>query len=227
VGADLYAQVVIPYLSGLPEDVAINTFAFREGSDTTGDMIDDWTTDLVAFYNGTAGTGTIAQSLSTILSRSTNVCKIRWFEIVDAGPTVDLGPLITERVWTLGAPAASTVPLPLEVAVCSSIIANDTGPTSLPLRRRRGRIYLGPLSTNILANSSSQPIVSAAFVAQVVNRSAFLASAGSSTRGFWSVWSRAAGQLTTVARGFVNNEFDTQRRRQVAPTLRSDWTTGI
>jgi hypothetical protein len=39
----------------------------------------------------------------------------------------------------------------------------------------------------------------------------------------WAIYSRAANQAYEVSGGFIDNEFDTQRRRQVDATARTTW----
>lgn len=226
---DILATVILPYTTGLPDDVAINTFAFRADDETAA------TTEipplLVSLYNDTVtggGSNRISRLLSEVIDRSTNVCDIVLAEIVDPGPTVDVGPAFSITPFTLGSLSGGGTPvsLPLEVAVCASFY--DTIDTATPIRRRRGRVYLGPLDIAVLDQTGPYPLVSSGtggattMIGEAFER---LAEDSAAAGVDWCVWSRTGGFLTGIDSGFVNNEFDTQRRRGAEATLRFSWTT--
>lgn len=108
-------------------------------------------------------------------------------------------------------------PLPSEVAVCLSFQAAQVSGT--PQARRRGRIYLGPLGASGL-DTNGRPTSACRSAASAVGAS-ILADSVSNGGWSWVVWSPTTGTSSIVTNGWVDNAFDIQRRRGVAPTLRT------
>jgi len=222
---NVLATVHLPYTTGLPSDEAVNTFAFID--DTVGGATSEITDVLVDFYTTNYPTLNLGQYISAVVDRTSNACRVDLAEIVDAGPTVDVGPVYYSDTFTLDAPgAAPDLTLPLEVAVCASFRA-DGG--SAPIARRRGRVYLGPLEGNasIEMDTANYPTVSPDLTSLIAEASEALQVASTLADVPWAVWSRRDGVLRPVTSGWVNNEFDTQRRRQVDATLRDNWSVLI
>jgi len=221
---DVLATVRLPYTTGLPDDVAINTFAFHS-DETTWTTTADLTDAIVAFYNATqSNTNEVSGMISEVVSRTTSACSVSLAEIIDAGPTVDIGPVEYIDTFTLGAAGqgSTTVSLPLEVSVVSSFRnVSGTGPVA----RRRGRIFLGPLDISTLDTGGPYPLVQVGTTAALAEATETLAGSAWGVDNFQlSVWSRANGSLQPVEAGFVNNEFDTQRRRAADATARTSWS---
>lgn len=113
--------------------------------------------------------------------------------------------------------------MPSEVAVVLSFHGDLTGAlvevgNTRPRARRHGRVFLGPLNKNAVEEgllSVVRPAV--AFRTAVIDAAEVLAE---SAGPVWSVWSRTDGVIREVRGGWVDDAFDTQRRRGVAPTLR-------
>jgi hypothetical protein len=110
-------------------------------------------------------------------------------------------------------------PYPAEVALCLSYrgpILAGTNP-----RNRRGRIYLGPLSsssTGTVASGDLRPVATVmGYVADIGKR---LMDANSATNVEWAVYSRSTGQRTGITHLWVDDSFDTQRRRGADSTTR-------
>jgi len=218
---DILATVTMPFTTGLPEDVAINTFAFADTNDPG--LTADITDLLVDFYTFDVGGLNIGNFISEVVDRNTNACKVELAEIVDAGPTVDVGPIFYTDTFTM-TPAndgSGAVSLPLEVAVVNSV-RNSDGAGSVA--RRRGRQYIGPLDMSAINTTGPYPLVASALIALLSNRSDALQAASVVADCPWSVWSRTAGTLFPIDSGFIDNEFDTQRRRGVDATARTSWS---
>lgn len=221
------AEVVLPYTTGLPRDVSVNTFAFAFAADDV-DIPAAFEDALVSFYNDDTpiDEGAICNAISRVVDRTTNVCKINWFSRPTWAPSATATP-IHQTSWTLGpASLAMNLDLPLEVAVCSSY-RNETEVTE-PVGRRRGRIYIGPLGDNVLDNSGVFPTVAESTVDVIAEATARLAgervtSGGDFVSG-WGIWSRANSSFFGIESGWVDNEFDTQRRRQVDADDRTNWS---
>lgn len=212
------AQVTLPYTTNLPRDVAVNTFHFAMSTadDTGAGNVAD---DLIEFYNTSAGGATVANYLSAQITRATNGCTVEFYD--RAAP--DGEPPFYAEAFTLGA-AGSVNSLPAEVALCTSFVGQTTG--DLPLRRRRGRVFIGPLAvgaletgSGIVGNPTDQ------FVTTLSAATERLAEAYYSSPGGidFIVFSRLSATGSKVARGWVDQEFDTQRRRQVRATQRTIW----
>lgn len=204
-----YVAVKMPCTTGLPRDTVQNGFAFQ----TAGvDPPAEAAAILIAledFYNGSPpGLPSISDYIAPTVNRPGVTVEI--FEI---GAGNVLTP-IDEFDFTLGA-SSSGEALPLEVAVCCSF-GVVTGVDQLKDPTQRGRVYLGPLGTNALDHSGGLPVVRDLFVGAISESGGRLRDAAVG----WSVWSRKNAALTVVTGGFVNNEFDTQRRRQVDATAR-------
>lgn len=221
--SQLRVNAVLPYLSGLPRDVAINTFHFSTPDTDPLAESSAIVEALTDFYNlNTSSLNNLASYISEYVTRDTNECRFDFFvdDIPDQG-------LQGSAPWTLvGSPPNST--LPLEVAVCSSFVGLNPG--GVPVRRRRGRVYIGPLTGDAIEfNPDGPPEPATELVGILVEATERLASdSGLASAGVeWQVWSRTNSAGYTVVSGWVDNEFDTQRRREVDATVRTSWTIGV
>lgn len=215
----LQVQARLPYMTGLPRDLTVNAFNFVAAPGAVDPELLADLGDLVkAFYNDAPGAAhPIAYYLSGVINRA--ACKNVLYNVnLVSG---EIGDPIAETTWSLAGAASGSTPMPLEVALCASYKASDG---SIPLARRRGRVYLGPLNTTVLNVTGDYPAPSSAFVNQVVWASDQLAAASAALGAPWAVWSRAQAGAYGIDAGWVDNEFDTQRRRGVEATSRSTWT---
>lgn len=215
----LLAQVRIPHRSNLPQDVMVNTFAF-DGIDDVEDMCTAIFGRLNDFYDTTQTSG---QKLTFYMSSALNTAgtRLQVYDLADSPPRV---PVFDESLGLSSTPTTGdTSNLPSEVALCLSYRAaleSGTNP-----RRRRGRIYFGPLNSNGLdaVVSSLNPGRPSTTFRQTLAQ-AGTALAGENTLGAqWSVWSRADNQLYEIVAGWVDNSYDSQRRRGEIPTSRINW----
>lgn len=211
------AQVVFQGTSALPEDVFVNTFHFitASGPVTEADA-DAISADLQSFYNTThaPGTSPLASDISGTVSRTSNASVIKVYDLDDPMPRT---PLKT-YLWTLGAGSGS-VGLPNEVALCLSyraVPASGENP-----RTRRGRLYIGPLQSTNISGVGGDVIPAAAMINKLCGAGSFLAASATTT---WAVYSRVEDQMFGVEEGWVDNAFDTQRRRGRKAQARTLWT---
>jgi len=211
--AIIRCQVRLPYFSLLPEDIATNTLYYSTPNDppTTGEL-DDITAMIEGFYVA------ISDRLAGILSRGTDACEIRYYNLSDSEPRQP------ERIdtFTLSA-AASADNLPLECAVVLSYHAAFTSGT--PNARRRGRIYLGPFYAGALDDGTGSvfPRVNSTTLADIIAAVPSLSSI--TTNGCeWVQYSPTTDLGLPVVGGWVDNEFDTQRRRETRATARTTFT---
>jgi len=198
-------------LNGIPHDQSINTF-YTDNSGGSG-VADA----LKAFY--AAQVGLFAKSVSV----GANNLKIDVYSKT-LGTEADWGPPDTTYTYSVTGIGASTSS-PQETCLCLSFYADMTGipefgPSSRPRASRRGRVFLGPLSQGA-QNTDSITGVCRPQAGSIST----LATAGGALKtalaGKWCVYSQKNHAMYPVIGGWVDDEFDTQRRRQRMPTSRS------
>jgi hypothetical protein len=214
VMTDYYsAQVIFRGLSGVPEDVYTNTFYFRNdnfagGHETVADQLRD---DLEQFYNDPPTT--VATPVSILAHYSSQV----------------VSPEVEVRVYDLGQPAPrypkirtftgtipNTMALPSEVAACLSYVSEENQP------RNRGRIYLGPLSQSASELADNRAVVKLNFRHSALASAQRLIDKPTFT---WSLWSPTSAQMKQITGLWMDNAYDTQRRRGERATHR--YTSGF
>jgi len=203
------AQIRMQYFTGLPEDVISNTLYFVTPT--------PWVTADLTEITGRIGAfiAPFDQQLSVQLKRSPGV-SINYYDMADAEPRQPLEP-----GWGFPLPAAvDSGSLPLECAVVLSF--HSAFIAGVPNARRRGRIYLGPWGQNALGsgNATQFPSVAASVRTNIL--------AGAPKLGLqisrplqWVQYSPTTGEAHPVQGGWVDDEFDTQRRRQSKATSRT------
>lgn len=222
---DVLVRAVMQNVSGLPQDVVVNDFAFQcaaapDSTDVTNitDAVDD-------FYR-LDGSGFVAvgKYIGQGVNRSATH-ELQFFHIV-AGP---LGSPFASVPW-LGPVAPSTVDvnLPSEVSgVLSfhgdlSVVPEESGSTR-PRARRRGRVYIGPLTTDAITPTLDNPHLSDGFTQSLRSCALRMKDAAEANDVPWCVWSRANATLYPVVAGWTDDACDTQRRRGQAPNTRVVW----
>lgn len=120
----------------------------------------------------------------------------------------------TTRSYT---PISNQQMLPHEVALCLSFQADPV--SGVPQARRRGRIFLGPLAE--AASSQARPSTSILNVVETAAQRLLDESGLGAWK--WQVYSRTSQTHATVTGGWIDNAWDTQRRRGNAPTARQSF----
>jgi hypothetical protein len=212
-------QVIFESDTGLPVDRVVHTFHFINAADTvwSGAQLDEIDLALESFY-GTTQAGT-TQELDTFMSsRLSGAMTIKHYDLHDAPPRAPIRTTIAPAI----VPGADS--LPTEVALCLSYQGQRV--SGLPQSRRRGRVYIGPLSVSALVQATGLPNTAANGVIDTIAAcGTFLAGATWSALGtVWGVYSPTDDQGVTVTDGWVDNAFDTQRRRGEKATTRQLWT---
>lgn len=201
--------VTIQRDSGIPADAITNSFHF-DGSGADTDNVFDIVED---FYNTvpTGGTLNVASLLSQDLANTGATMKL--YRLSDPKPRVPRA----ERTWEPDI-TGSGGSLPAEVALVASFrAAYESGK---PTSRRRNRVYIGPLRENV--NVHGQPYATAI---ETINKAMtdMKAAADASISWEWVCYSPKDNEGHSVIGGWVDNAFDSQRRRGEAPTLRFSW----
>lgn len=229
----LICKVTIPHASGLPGDATTNTFHFRKpGALSVGDaaaaaavLVEDFYTT-VPDANGVSPTPSRAVSewIGSGMSRTTDAVTIDVYDGSVAPPRV---PVLTAN-FTLDA-ALGTAQLPNEVALVVSFRQLVTG--VIPARSR-GRLYIGPLYSGASVStpasgwvrpdrtSDPNPVGTlAAAMATLIQDSydGYIAD----IKPAFVVFSPTDNITRLPTECYVDNEFDTQRRRGGAATART------
>lgn len=202
-------QVSLHKKTGIARDDVIWDFVADNPIGTTFESA------IVAFLN------TCTPYLSPALSANYTLRKYDISAHLDgssAGPPV----LTTTGSWTTPSPTTS---MPNEVAATLSYHAEYTSipehaPGARPRARYRGRLFIGPLGQNVVLTDSTtaEPSLGSG------PRTAFKnAGAALMATGFWGVWSRKDAAVRVVTGGWIDDAFDTQRRRGNDPLLRTTW----
>lgn len=231
----LQVSAVFPYRSGLAEDVSINVWHFRTvDPEPTEAEITTAATSLIDFYyeppSDASTTDTIAQAMAPWINFSFSNCYLRIVG-VDQVTGAELGAAIITNYDGPSQPDPSDSNLPLEVAICCSFKGYYSEGPVLERARRRGRVYIGPLNDTVLQGNgtAAPPRPSVDFVNLLTAKMQDLrenAQTGAGTGGAsapWVIWSRAGGAIHNVVGGWVDNAWDTQRRRGNETTTRTQW----
>jgi hypothetical protein len=214
--------VAFHHSSGLPEDDAINTFHFQcagltppIGSADVATIVNFLSAALTTTHGG--GTAKFVDMLSELMSGQFH---IKLYDLADTAPRQPKTNLL--GTYT---PGTTGDPLPQEVALCMSYQA--TAASGFPQRRRRGRIYAGPLQTNAgaagtIAGADGRPTALAINTLKQLG-TYLIGNPPPLTSGsaVWGVRSQMDDVTRPVTTGWVDNEWDTQRRRGRRATTRN------
>lgn len=213
----LRMQVALKHTSGLAKDIASNTLYFDVSQGTEAADAEEIFDKLVAFYTAlpTGGAQPLYTYFSTEMAQNGHLIKA--YRLSDAEPRVP----IAERSFNLPA-APNGDPLPGEVALCLSF--QGARISGQPQARKRGRIYVGRLDKD--SSTAGRP--SAPLISDLAKAGDTLLEASKASLTWrWHVYSPtqdAAGVgwvSSAVVDGWVDNAFDTQRRRGLAATSRT------
>lgn len=162
-----------------------------------------WHTALASFYQ------TIDTDFSNLV-KTTDGLKMKSYNIEDPIPRA---PVLTATA-TL---AVGSNPIPTECSIVMSFQAAQS--SGIPQARRRNRVFLPFFDTTALA-ATGRP-ASATQSNIITAATALLAASGPSSGDWqWMVYSPTDGQFDLVDNGWVDDEFDTQRRRGRPATSR-------
>lgn len=212
------AQFKLPYFSNLPEDVIINTFHFFWGgaSYPTTTELQQIVTRLVAFY-GTIWSTAGANDLAGWVNKTACSCKI--YDLGDPTPRV---PRLSVTA-PLSCAQSTGGGLPCEVSLCISY--QGTPLAGVPQASRRGRIYIGGIGAGGTGGTTTSfPVPSLVLRGAASSAATYLKGISASTSWTWGVWSRKLGAFTAATNGWIDDAWDTQRRRGQAPSVRTLWS---
>lgn len=204
------------FASNVPADVAVNTLHFELSDDESETLYDIVLARVANFWN--SSTAPQVNPLDAYLSAYVNVTSgnsIKLYRQADAKPRA---PRDTSALSRAASPL-STASLPFEVAVCGSFKAAPI--SGIPAGRLRNRIYVGPLNQSAMTTTASQPSrPTAVFMADITRAFTRLKSADTADV-VWAGWSSRGAIGWEPATCWVDNEFDSQRRRGQDATSRT------
>lgn len=215
------AQVTIPLDSALPDDAIVNTWHFDDDDDLAAGPEDTqgWIMDaLTGFY----------QAIDSEIFPSTvgTQAVVRMYDLRDPEPRQ------VKAMDTITLTPSAVAPLPNEVALCLSFAATQA--SGINPQRRRGRLFLGPIKNTAaeVVGSQLRPLEAtrvaiAAAAATLVDGVSHPGSPGLHLK--WAIYSPttdAAGaslddSFFDVVSGWIDDSFDTQRRRGAEATTRT------
>nr|CRY96361.1 hypothetical protein [uncultured prokaryote] len=204
------AQLVFQGSTGLPRDRFVNTFNFNT-SDAHEAAHAGWHDAMVDFVNTVDPDS--GKALGAYMSHNVqSLVTIKTYNQLDAAPRVP----ITSTFSRVASSTDFTTNVPHEVACCLSYHGlPPVGP------RTRGRLYLGPFNAMAMspASGATPPSVSLGlrWCAGAAAERLVVASKG------WIVRSDVGNLNTPVERGWVDNDWDIQRRRGMKATERTPW----
>jgi hypothetical protein len=218
--APIRIMATLPTMDGVPKNSVKMDFCFA-------DDVFDVMAAVITFFNGpiTGATHPPAYYLSTFLNRAANMATLQKYSLAApiAGSGVS-GPPILTTPFTLGGPGG--VGLPQEVCCCVSYHAVDASipehaPGARPKARYRGRVYFGPLQTIVLDTdpTSKRSRLAAAFTLDMTRAATKLLADQPS----WGVYSRKDRIVRPIVGGWVDDDYDIQRRRGTDPVARTNW----
>jgi hypothetical protein len=184
-------QVRLQGISGFPQDVYENVLYF----DTTA--LDN--------VEGTCDGISEAYDAMSVLAGWSGL-EVRVYELAGGQP------IFQKEYPNVQATGASG---PGEVALCLSYATVDDPEASTG--RRRGRIYLGPLTSGQV----SAPRPGPALIEEVLDLGEALASIGFASATTWHMFSKTDNQSIKIESIWCDNAWDTQRRRGLDPTVRT------
>lgn len=211
--------------SGLPVDSVVNTFYFE--SQLPNEEVNTTAATLLAglvlaFYDEPA-TGA-AFSLNDMIGETSMGPARHTIKVYDMGEPEPRAPVYATTTSN-GAVNNAVLPMPAEVCLCLSYraaLVSGTNPA-----HRRGRIFLGPLSAAIAepdANGHIRPAVSMREAMCLAGRQ--LSIDADAVTWNWVVRHAPAGNPGAISHAeiehcWVDDAFDTQRRRGPAPVART------
>jgi hypothetical protein len=215
--ANYIVEVAFQPIDGLPKDQMVNVWHFSTAGAKNGPVDGPLIlAKLANFYGGKSGTSqsAITYYYSPMLSEASTV-KVYAEE--------DTPPRVIAYQGTIGITPHSTQGLPEEVALCLSY---DTGRN---IKGHRGRLYLGPFGSNAAGagdpgNTPAASRPATALMTAMVQNAEQLVS-DSSTGPVWCLrTSKPTVAYTPIVEGWVDNEWDSQRRRRIEATSRMSFS---
>lgn len=199
-------MVVIPADTNVPADAVVNTWGFSATAETPA-ALESIRAALDAFYTGWQ----TFRSSKYVWDQT----RLKVYDLSQATPRV---PIFDEPLQLQADAAPNT--LPQEVALCMSFQGERL--SGLNQARRRGRIYLGPFGSSAADTTGGRPSNSLITGLAAAAGGMYTASEAA-IEWKWGVISEADATpgFARVRDGWIDNAWDTQRRRGEVATART------
>lgn len=198
----LYAQVTLLTAGTDPADNQSNGFAADAQGITTTDL-DDWLTAIKDFYDDVLSVGALRS-----LAQNGHIVKI--YDVTLPAPNYP----IYENTFNLGG-AVGDIDMPLEVSLAISY--KNTINNNVPRARRRGRIFISGWAETQNLNGRPAAGTPNGLATAYATYVAAVNAIGSLDAG---VWSRTDNVVYPIDEVWVDDEWDTVRRRGRKATSR-------
>lgn len=224
------AIVILKSTTGLPEDNVVNTYHFQQTagpSAPTSEELDEITARLMRVYMepGQAGATAVGALLAPTISRNPSDAEIRVYDLAQLHPR----PIARSVKFTIPG-AIGGASLPQEVALVCSFYADRN------VARHRGRLYFGPWSTDANSGTQGRPTTTTltavrTSLARLRTENTQVALAKWCVLGLKPSAPRGSNidrgtddhTLRPVTAGWIDDAWDTQRRRGLKATSRTLW----
>jgi hypothetical protein len=218
-------QNILGMQSGLAEDVVVNSFIFRNTNQagSTTSSAEERAAEAVRDFFAVAAVaegplaGGRTEPPMQLMSQTINSWTQKVYDLGD--PPGGRAPVVFDRTAEMTTRSTGTK-YPTEIAIVVSLQTPIIG------RRGKGRIYLGPWSSTVADDTTGAATVAEAVRKRLAANAAKLA-LGNGKDMEWAVWSTTRAKMARVVGGWVDNDFDVQRRRGVSSSHRTKWGTTV
>lgn len=200
---------VLQHKSALAQDRFVNSWCFRNDdlAASVETVAEKHGRILDAFYNGVHGT---SPRLSSYWPNDIISLEYRTYDLGEAPPRT---PHVVQSADF--AVTASASQLPYEVALCLSLVSERN------LKRQRGRLYMGPFAGLPSEEVQDYPTPTSAIITSLVDAATNVLNTTEDST--WCFVSQSDASAKVVTGGWVDNAWDTVRRRGPDPTARTQW----
>lgn len=212
-------NAVFEAASGLPEDRSINVWHFNCDDAVPGGGITDLANvfDMLEDFYLTTPTGGANSTKDWLSKLVAGPFELKAYNLSDPSPRVPIG---TRSLSFTTSGTAMPSEVAFKISAKGVIVSGD-----IPARHKGG-VFIGPLNTAGLDTATGRP--TAAMILGMRRSLRDLVEASiASINNKWAIYSTADNLAYDVEDGWVDNAFDTQRRRGNAPTARSLWAVGV
>lgn len=229
----VHITVTMEMKTHLVKDQVQNGWTFASATQSAHEIGEAGVVLLNTFYNapahGVVVSSYFAHNVDRVIPMVAKVYQLSATSstVVDPhGPGTGFGSPIDTIPMTAYSDPGSGIDLPEQVSVCLSYhgttggLSEGSGHSPRPASRHRGRVFLGPLHAGAIAidPTTGSPVINGALLTSLGNNGG--AGLMPSTAPSWVVWSRKNATVDPVVGGFIDNRFDTQRRRLETATFR-------
>lgn len=201
----LRVQITLATSDAIPANYVTNSWCINTGSVPSNAQFAEYVQDFRQFYVD------IASVLAIPITSIGHVAKF-----IDLESLLRPNYPLYEEVWSLPS-VSSNAQLPSEVAICLSM--QGTRASGTPQARRRGRVYIGTIAsaTMTLGRPNSTTRTTLVNAVDTLKESLLVAALPAQL----CIWSEVDATAVLVNNVWVDDAYDTQRRRGAQVTART------